>query len=59
MKMACICQKDNEAIEGLLYYHLGNSPKFENRIMAWVYVRSITLSTITKNSILIARTGVW
>ena len=50
MKIACSCQKDNDAKEGLLYYHLGNSPppQFENRIMALVYVKSITHSTMYK-----------
>ena len=34
-------------------------PQFENRIMARVYVRSITRSTMYQCSILLARTGVW
>ena len=35
-------------------------PQFENRMMAWVYVRSITRSTMyQKSSILLAGTGVW
>ena len=35
-------------------------PQFENRIMTWVYVRSITRSMLyQKSSILLARTGVW
>ena len=41
--------------------HSGNPPQFDNRIMARVYVRSITSSTIyvPKSSILLDVTGVW
>ena len=35
----------------------GSSPQFENRIIAWVYIRSLRRST--KSSILLAGTGVW
>ena len=39
---------------------LEGPPQFENLIMAWMYVRSITRSTMYQKSfILLAETGVW
>ena len=56
-----LCKCDNETEEGEHYFFpiWESPPKFENQIMALMYVRSITRSTMyQKSSILLAGTGI-